>query len=182
MSEMDSPKITARDDLAQAWLRSQDAIHGYILAVSRSVTDADDILQNVALAALQASSAPQNPREYQAWAREVARRRVLEFYRKLDRQTPVDPALVERLAIMAGRVEEKRPASRRRSALLTCLEGLSEKQRRMLARHYGQKSARVDQLAKEFGRTTQGMYSLLYRIRRALRNCIERRLQAEDRE
>jgi DNA-directed RNA polymerase specialized sigma24 family protein len=66
-----------------------------------------------------------------------------------------------------------------REALLECLERLPPESQLLLQARYDGSSVDAAALAHRFGRTEQAVYSLLYRIRQALRDCVERRLRAE---
>jgi RNA polymerase sigma-70 factor (ECF subfamily) len=160
-------------------LRHRESLYAYILACVRSHLDADDIVQTVSLTVIDADDVPAEDDRFLAWAREVARRRVLEHVRKSKRLLPIDPEVAQRLAEAAERVERKRPTTAHREALLECLEKLPPESQQLLAARYDGTSADVAALAKRFGRSVQGAYSLLYRIRKILRECIERRLGLE---
>lgn len=177
---MEPPADRHPAENVRLWLRHQDAIFGYILASTNNASDADDVFQNTALAAIQSEECPKDDARFLAWAREVARRRILEFYRRTQRIALVEPQLVDRLAEVADRVESETPSLRRRSALMTCLERLSENNRELLTHHYGDRTATASILAKRFGRSEQGIYSLLYRLRKTLRDCIDHRLALEE--
>jgi len=160
-------------------LAHQPSLYAFILACVRSFPDADDIVQAVSLAVVEAADVPSEDGPFLAWAREVARRRVLAHYRQSKRLLPLDPEIVERLAEAAGRVEEERSGSARREALLECLEKLPPESQQLLAARYDGSSCDLAGLAQRFGRSEQGVSSLLYRIREALRGCVERRLRLE---
>ena len=164
-------------ELTRLWFQNQDAVYGYILATSRSVSDADDIFQNVALAAMQARAFPAEPSRFLAWCREVARRRVLEFYRNEKRATSPPPELLSRLSEVAERVDEDSSAAQRRTALTECLQALPGERRELLADRYGDSKVKIDRLAQKYGRSEQAISSLLYRIRTWLADCVEHRLQ-----
>ena len=57
-----------------------------------------------------------------------------------------------------------------------CAEKLSEKDRTLLRRRYEQ-AVPVDQLATELSMSRGAVYTSLYRLRRALHDCVEMRLQ-----
>ena len=160
-------------------LQGRESLYAYILACVRSFADADDILQNVSLVILSADDAPHEEGPFLAWAREIARRRVLEHFRRSKRLLPVDPQIAARLAEAAGRVEAQRAGSRQREALLECLESLPPESQQIVQARYDGSCDDVAAVARRFGRSEQGVYSLLYRIRNALRDCVERRLATE---
>jgi RNA polymerase sigma-70 factor (ECF subfamily) len=161
-------------------LKHQGSLYAFIMACVRSYPDADDIWQAVSLATIQADNAPHDDGPFLAWAREIARRRVLEHFRTTRRLIPLDPGVVQALVEAADRIERRVPGVSRREALLECLEKLPPESQQLLAARYdGASSISVAALAQRFGRSEQGVYSLLYRIRNLLRDCVERRLSLE---
>jgi RNA polymerase sigma-70 factor (ECF subfamily) len=177
----DQPKSPDTGKLAMLLMRHQQALYGYLLACVRNQTDADDLMQSVAVAVFETHAAPLGDQDFLRWAREIARRRVLEYFRTRPRAQPVDPRLFDRLAEAADWVERAGGVAPRREWLLDCIEKLPPENRELLAARYGEAAAQPEQLATRFGRSVQGIYSLLYRIRQMLRACVERRLAMEGR-
>lgn len=176
----DGPSNTPfRQEVAALLMRHTDTLYGYILACVRNQADADDVLQNVAVAVVATASPPTNDADFLRWAREIARRRVLEFRRNQGRTLIYDPALIERLAEAADWVDQNRSGIQRREALLTCVEKLAPQARELLLYRYGESSVKIEHLAARFGKSLDSITSLLYRVRQSLRACVERRLAAE---
>jgi len=165
--------------LAALLMRHQDARYAYVMACVRNYADADDVMQNVSIAVVQSSDGPLEDGRFMAWAREIARRRVLEHQRRSRRLLPIDPTVAERLAEAADRVEREQAGATRREALLDCVEKLPVESQQLLTARYDGSADDVACLAKRFDRSEQGVYSLLYRIRNALRDCVQARLRAE---
>ncbi len=177
----DSPQPSPVDaaDLARLLMEHRAALYGYILACVRHHADAEDILQDVSVAATRSIGQLRSREGFFPWAREIARRRVLEHFRKTQHLSPMDPELVERLAEAADRLEQKdsTQASERQAALHACLDQLPPESRQMIAMRYDRAAARsVEDIARRFGRSVQATYALLKRIRMVLRDCVERKL------
>ena len=62
---------------------------------------------------------------------------------------------------------------------MACLEQLPPRSRRLIVLRYDGNVAGVDKLAGMFGRSVQGIYAQIKRIKQALRQCVRRRLAAE---
>ncbi len=170
-----------RSKVAALLMRHHDALYAYILACLRSHNDVDDVLQNVSIAVIETEDPPTEDGQFLAWSREIARRRVLEHWRKSKRLLPVDPTIAQRLADAAARLDgsEADPDNPRRDALMNCLESLPPESQQLIAARYDGSADDVAELAKRFGRSEQGVYSLLYRIRNALRSCVDQKLASE---
>lgn len=167
--------------VAALLMRHTDTLYGYILACLRNRHDADDVLQSVAVVIVGAADAPTEDEGFLRWAREIARRRILEFHRVNGRMQVLDPHLVQRLADAAEWAGETRAALDRREALLKCVEKLPADAREVLLHRYGERQLSMEQIAVLVGRSVDGITSYLYRVRAALRNCVDRRLTAEGR-
>lgn len=175
-----TPKESGKAVILEKLLQHRNSLYAYILACVRSHVDADDILQNVSIAVIESEEAPEEDRQFAAWAREITRRRVLEHYRTSRRVVPVDPQFITQLTEAAERADSKHSSQSRREALLACLERLPIESQQLLSARYKDRSTNTSSLAQHFGRTEQGIVSLLYRIRQALRDCVERHVRLEE--
>lgn len=165
--------------VARLLMQHRTTLYGYIYACVRNHADAEDILQNVCVAVTESIGQLKDEAGFLPWAREIARRRVLAHRRVVRREQPCDPELLRRLAEAAERVEEQRPASVQQAALRACLESLPPQSRRLIALRYDGSVSGAEQLASLFGRSVQGIYAQIKRIKQALRECVERRLAVE---
>ena len=175
------PGKVRRDAAAALLVRHHHVLYGYILACLRSHADADDVLQNVAIAVIESETPPETDDEFLRWAREIARRRVLEFQRTSRRMRAIDPQLVERLVDASEWLDENEGVDELRQALLKCLDQLPDQSRDLLAACYSGPSFDSKEVAKRFNRTMAGMYQALYRLRDMLRHCVDRKLEVERR-
>jgi RNA polymerase sigma-70 factor (ECF subfamily) len=160
-------------------LKHRDSLYAYVLACVRSFADADDVLQTASVAIIESTDVPMDDARFLAWARELTRRRVLEHFRRAKRVLPLDPEVIASLADAAERVERRQSGVTHRQALLECLERLPPESQQLLQARYDGSASDSTSLARRFGRSEQAVQSLLYRIRNALRECVERRLRLE---
>ncbi len=165
--------------VARLLMQHRTALYGYIYACVRNHADAEDILQNVCVAVTESIQQLTAETGFLPWAREIARRRVLAYRRTARREQALDPELLTRLAEASERVERACDSSEHRAALLACLEALPDHSRRLIAQRYDGSTAGMHELAARFGRSVQGIYARVKRIKAALRECVERRLTLE---
>lgn len=157
-------------------MRYRTDLYAYLLAAVRNHHDAEDLLQEVSLAATRSWEQYQEGTNFRAWAREIARRRILDHAKRSERRAALlDPEVLQRLEAAAVEVEEAEPAELRREALRRCLESVRGLPRRVLDLRYEQR-LEVPGIAAAIGRTVQGTYALLKRVRQSLRECADRRL------
>ena len=112
-----------------------------------------------------------------AWACRVAYLEVCNFRRTASRdRLHFSDELLAYLA--EDRVDDLRNVNRRMDALRECLQGLGKLQQELLHHAYGSDQS-IRQLADRLGKAVQTIYNRLFRIRRLLFDCVERRLAAE---
>jgi RNA polymerase sigma-70 factor (ECF subfamily) len=164
--------------VAQQLMRHRTQLFAYLLAAVRNPHDAEDLLQETALAASAswAQWRPDGP--FLPWAREIARRRMLDFAKKRGRRAALlDPAVLAALESAAATLDAERPEPRR-EALRRCMDGLDGPVRTAMELRYADR-AEVPRIADELGRTVQATYAILKRTKQILRDCVERRLASE---
>lgn len=160
--------------IAKLLIEHRPALMGYLVSCVRNHTDADDLYQEVSLAAIQSADQLRSDDGFLPWTREIARRRVLAHFRKSKRLTPVDPDLVNRLAETANEMDGATPA--RIEALHSCLDALPCESRKLIALRYEDHQRPVESLAESIGRSIQATYAILKRSRLLLRDCITQKM------
>lgn len=170
------PPVQGQALIASLLMRHRTELFAYLLASVRNAHDAEDLLQDVSLAASSswAQYLPGTP--FLAWAREIARRRILDYGRRMSRRHALlEPEVLEALDAAAVAVEAEGPLEPRRDALRLCLAKVGGDARRIIELRYAEK-ADVPRIAREVGRTVQASYAILKRTKVLLRECIDRRL------
>lgn len=105
-------------------------------------------------------------RDFAPWALGVARMQVRAARQKLARERLLfDDEAVERLAGVERRDD-------RQAALAHCIEKLPDAQRDLVRRRYGARES-IDQIARALDRTANAVAVAVFRLRRALADCIE---------
>jgi RNA polymerase sigma factor (sigma-70 family) len=169
------PKITLD------FLQNRQALLGYIFALTRNQLVAEEVFQEVALAILGEASSGKVVDPFLPWAREVARRRVVEYYRKSSRRDAAAP-LSETLVDLVGaafRETEEPPEedSRRLSSLRQCIQKLSERARQVIDLRYSTQLG-IEAIAESVDWQVGSVKVLLARSRKALAECIRAKLSA----
>lgn len=177
----DSPEQSDCDEIAALLMRHSSRLRAYILACVRNRTDADDLLQMVAIAVIKTENPPTQDADFLRWAREIARRRILKHFRNSSRLGILEPKALESLAEAAAWVDQQDASNFRREALLKCVEKIPSETRALLMRRYANPPASIPELAKMFNRAASYIAPLLYRVRQQLHACIERQLASEER-
>ncbi len=159
------------DAVVQVLLRERLRMLAVATAIVRDVHAADDIFQQVVLAALEDRSRFREPEHVLAWAVRAARHRAVDIARRR-RLRPLPDEVLDRLeARWAGSAAPARPD--RVDALHRCLGKLAAPARDLLRLRYDEGLTAVA-IAGRMRRTPDSVYHSLSRIYRALRECVER--------
>ena len=172
------PSDSGVESREEQFVRLLNAAHqrlkAYLLSLLGNRHDADDVLQQASVLMWQKFDMFEPGTDFLAWASMVALYEARNFQRVAARsRLRFNPALLETLA--AERLEDARHFDHRLDALDECIEQLDERSRQLLQGVYAENSD-VAALAARLGRAKQTLYNRLAHIRRALAECIERRL------
>ncbi len=172
----DTTRHTESESAAQQrflslFLRSEREIFRYVAALVPNLADADDIVQQTALALWEKFDAYDPAQPFTPWACRFALNKTRQWIERRQRwQTLLDNGLAEELA---QRREEMLPELEvQLKHLEGCLGKLPEEQRSMVEGYYYRRDG-IEQLAERTGRTVAASYKMLQRIRQALQSCIE---------
>ncbi|MCC7420758.1 MAG: sigma-70 family RNA polymerase sigma factor [Planctomycetaceae bacterium] len=169
--------IVPDPQFVQEFTRSQRQIYLYILSQVPSPVDADEILQETNLVIWRKVDRFQLGTNFLAWAYQIAGLEVLKFRERRHRdRLRFSEEFIERVADEVEGVSDQLEA--RRLAMLACIEKLRPADRELIEERYstGENGLSV---ARKKGRPANSVYQSLGRIRRALLECITRRLAAE---
>ena len=176
MSPPNEADVQGQARVTQLLMKHRTELYAYLMAAVRHPHDAEDLLQDVSLAASTSWAQYRPGSPFLAWAREIARRRILDYGRKRSRRMALlEPEVLESLDAASVRLEEEQPVGPHRDALRACLTKVDGDARRILEMRYGGK-ADVSKIARAVGRTVQASYAILKRTKELLRECVLRRL------
>lgn len=164
---------SSREDIEYELSAAKSGLFAYLLAAVRNYHDAEDLLQEVSLVALDAAESFTPGTNFSAWSREIARRRVLAFVRRRDGSpVAIDPIMLEVLTDAAAEIDSEEPLEERMSLLAGCLAKLRKEMRDVLEYKYWNHLS-AEETAERLGRTVQAVYAILKRSRIQLRECLD---------
>ena len=173
-----SEQLAADDDercFQRRWLPVQASVMAYVLAHGVSRQDAEDVLQNIALAVYRSLERYDETRAFEAWVMGIARHKVCDYHRR----TPLSlwPLLSgearQQLEQAAIRLTEE--CDHRVWAMHECVHQLGHTARCLVERYYHWGES-VAQIANALRLTTSNVKVRLHRIRKSLRGCVETRI------
>lgn len=156
------------------FLKDVGLLKAYLLAAVRDAHESDDLLQEVSSVLWETFERYDESRPFRAWAMGIARLEVLKWRQRRARSREVLSgealdALADAASGCAGEAEE------RRLFLHECLETLSGRVREVVRMRYLD-ALPVARVAERVAHSVGAVEMALVRARRALRECVERKL------
>jgi RNA polymerase sigma-70 factor (ECF subfamily) len=146
----------------------------YVMSLVANRHDAEDVLQRASVVMWRRFTTFEPGTDFIAWATTVAFYEVRNFQRVTGRsRLEFDDDLLRTLA--AERTQDVRHWSARMEALEDCVAKLDAANRDLVEAVYAQ-GVEIGALARQQGRAPQTIYNKLNFIRRALAECVQRRM------
>jgi RNA polymerase sigma-70 factor (ECF subfamily) len=166
------------DQFLRLFVENEEALRGFVRSLVPTLDDAREVMQETAAVLWRKFDQLELPQDFRRWAFGVARFEALAFRRDRARDRHVfSEDLISLLEAEATEAGEQ--SDREEQALQGCLKKLPKAQRELVEVAYAP-GARIDELAREAGRTPMALYKSLHRIRMALAACIRESLQHEE--
>lgn len=161
------------------WTSAQPAVASYVHALVRDRAAAEDIVQETSMVLFRRFAEYQEDRAFVAWALGIAKFRVLGRVRDDKRSRVIfDEDLLARFTESWAELAPQ--ISYRSSALQECIEQLAAHAQRLVRMRYFDDQT-SEQIAGRLGGTAASVRVAIQRIRRQLRDCIDRKLRVEGR-
>ena len=174
---MSSSAPSNRAGFLELFLAHQDDLRAFIGALVRDRASRDDVFQEVSVTLWNTFDRYDPNRPFGAWARGVARNRILKLYRKEGRvPEPLAPEAVEATLDAFDALEAESPnCGAWEDALDACLRQLPRRSRKLLALRY-EAGHDIGEIATRLRKSTDAVYQALSRIRKQLERCVKARL------
>ncbi|QDT65129.1 sigma-70 family RNA polymerase sigma factor [Calycomorphotria hydatis] len=149
----------------------------FLRTLLRYSGDVEDVLQETNLVLWRKRHEYDRTRSFLTWACAIAHMQVLAYLKKgsRDRLESMSEQLLQALAELASDRNSRMDV--RLEALKECVQELPEGHRVLLRQRY-RDGGGVSEIADETGRSANSLSTIFYRIRGALKECIERRMEA----
>lgn len=177
-TEITDPKTEHFLKLLGAHERS---LFAYVYALTPYWQDAEEIMQRVRIRIWQQFEQYDVEKPFDAWARAIAYYLVLGYRKEKSRQREF---FSERVLEAVGTQFEAHleQANDRRDALVGCLDKLDGRKRDLVTSYYSSARETGNTIASKLSMTPNALRQALFRIRRALVDCVERKVRAEARQ
>lgn len=165
-------------EVQKLFLQHADLLRGFVRGLLPQEDLAEDLFQDLFMTLTAKAADFQLGSNFLAWARTIARVKVLEQYRRLKRSVPLLSAEV--LELLADDVAVADAYnSTRCEALRQCLQEVAPRAREIVALRYADPPLTPRQIAYQVSWTPNAVRVALARTRKFLFECVERRLAAE---
>lgn len=177
MESRQTPKVCT---LTEGLVQYRGMLFGFIYSLVRDVAVAEEILQEVAVVAMEKERrADEIIREPAAWLKEVVRRLVQAGFRtRQGRLITLDQEYLEQVSLGFQDAAGGDFHHTRLDALGSCLERMNDRHRALLQRRYVAGDS-YDDIAKGSNRSPGALRVLVHRLQRQLADCVEQRLATE---
>ena len=171
-------KDSSTSEFVSLLLDNERQLKAYTVTLVPHWADAEDILQSTKLELWERFSEYDKSGDFGAWARRIIYYRVLTFRKNRSRERlRFGQEAFDLVAREAAAVANE--ANSRFSALISCLEKLTEASRALLWRCTAA-GATVKDVALNIGRSVRGTQRAVAKIRRDLQVCIEQTMHREE--
>ena len=157
------------------FLPHEGLLRAYLRAGTRDPNEAEELLQEVSALLWEKFDSYDPSRPFSAWALGFARLQILKWRQKAARSREVLSDETLRLLENAA-VESAATAEERRGVLQDCVKGLPSHLRDVLRLRYLEELP-VARLATRVRKSVAAVEMILVRTRRALKDCVDRKLQ-----
>jgi RNA polymerase sigma-70 factor (ECF subfamily) len=158
------------------FLLHSNRLRGFILGLLPDHAAADDVLQEVFLVVTAKAAEFQASTDFLAWARTIARFKVLEHrQRRFPAARQLADDAWDLLAQSAHELDDAWDV--RRKALQLCLDELAPRARQIVQLRYSAERLSLDEVAQQMSWTVGSVKVALSRAKDALWDCVQRRLE-----
>ncbi len=164
-------------EVMKAALQHQDALQAYAYGITRDWALAEDVVQNAFVIVMEKWTAFQPGTSAYHWTRAIVRLKALELLRARNREQPEEESVLHALTEQAMDTYMDEDAAQRQKELLRklqrCMQQVTGRSLELVLQFYW-KRLTYEQLAVQFNASVEGVRKNLYRVRRALQECVER--------
>lgn len=166
------------DQFLRLYVENEEALRGFVRSLVPTLEDAREVMQETAALLWRKFDELDSQENFRRWAFGVARLEALTFRRDQARDRHFFSEDLIRL-LETEAEEAAGESEREQRALEQCLKKLPQAQRALIETVY-LGGARIDEMARDSGRTPMALYKLLHRVRMALADCVRSTLASEE--
>lgn len=171
-----SPERT--DEFIRLLTQHQPAVFLFIVSQLPQRADAEEVLQETNLLLWKKFDEYQSGTNFRAWAMQIASFRAKKFIESMGRsKLHFGDQFLDKVAAVADETIHR--VEQRNAALQQCLDELPHKDRQLIELRY-LAAGSIASVAAATGRSAEAVYKAIQRARRALHQCIQAKMVAEE--
>lgn len=165
--------MSERDAYLALFVKHSQHLFNFILTLVPNYSDAEDILQESAQIMWKKFDTFTGETNFLAWARQIIRFQVSNYYRTVKQEYKLDEHIVDKLSL--AQQEASKYAGERKAALTGCMSKLPPVDLELIKLRF-YKSISVREIAKRSNRSVHTLYKRISAIYVLLQSCIQRTL------
>lgn len=165
----------SKDSFLQLLLRHNNHLFSFIITLVPNYSDAEDLLQETASLMWEKFDTYRPDTNFWAWARQIARYKISNYYRTKKQEFSLDEILLDHLSAANEKITKN--VNERKAALTGCLKKLSIEDSKLIHMKYYQKVSIAD-IARHTNRSLHTLYKRMSFIYFLLQSCIRKTLLA----
>ena len=174
---MTSDRTNSQPEFVRLLSRHSSHIYGFILMLSVSHSDADDVFQDTSVVLWEKFDSYELGTSFRAWACKIAYYEVLELRRKNNLMKYLSNNTLTLLAKDALTLMQQEDD--RKDSLADCLGKLTAKDRQLIEQKYFVRLS-TEEIADKSSKSTYSVYRALTRVHSNLSNCVKRHLRTSE--
>jgi RNA polymerase sigma-70 factor (ECF subfamily) len=177
MSATASPPPERYEEFVRLLVAHEGMLRNFLRGLLPSWDDVDEVAQQTSLIAWRKFANFDHGTNFRGWLLTIARFEALKHRRNLARSPLIfSDEVWDLLADQAAETIER--SNLWKDALEKCLAKLEPAERELLLKAHTH-GAKMNELARQLGRTEQAFYKTIQRLRRSLHTCIQNQLHQE---
>jgi RNA polymerase sigma-70 factor, ECF subfamily len=157
--------------MAIHWNRAYPMVSAYVRSMIFSLHDAEDVIQEVAVAVAENFDQFDQTKELMPWVMGIARHKVVDHIRsKGRRRQGFDDPTMQHISEAFESIASE--SDNMKEALDDCMRQLKNRPRHVLELRYLREMG-ISDIAERMGLSSNAIYVMLHRIRTALAQCIQ---------
>jgi len=170
--------MVSEEQFIRLFVSYESELRGFARSLMPDPAAADDLIQEACISMWRKCDTLKEKASFRSWAYSYVRLTALNMRRKQQRSPLIFTEKM--LEVLSDEWRELGDFSEAKTnALAVCLEGLSDRQRNLLAIYYSSERTTIRQMSESLERPMEGIRKALGRIRAILKVCIEDKLKAE---
>ena len=165
--------MSQKDDFLRLFLKYNGQLYSFIYTLVPNHADAEDFLQETASTLWQKIDEFEDNSNFLAWAKRVAKYKILNFYTKIKEGLILDEGMIDKIARCNEKLLEQHDL--RKAAVQGCLKKMDINNIRLILLRYHHNLS-LKKIAEQTGMSVNTLYKKMSMLLSSLRDCVHKTL------